>query len=343
MSKLILKTLSPLHIGSGDEFEANFNFLYKDSLIYLFDEDKIVKFLISKNIQIPSNFDELKKLISKYSEELISSQSYFRKIETKFSKFSKPLQEQVSTQTKPIITGSSIKGAIKTAYLNKMVQDGKFDKEADDLEKLEEEYENSNDKRFIDKKKKDLIKSIDLKFINELKKPSIYLKISDSLNPLQTKVYKSINIKKEKSHQNSRTAKVEQISNFAECIKEFQTIETSIEISHELSNHFFKDLVKVCNDFYKKEFEKEFSSYFLDKQRFKKIELKANQFLLNIGKFGGAEQKSIELIRSLPRTGADVSWETSARNYALEKDIQDKTHFENSLVPFGWVLCEIVG
>lgn len=338
MSKLILKTLSPLHIGSGNEFELNFNLLSKDSFIYLFDEDKIVKFLISKNIQIPSNFDELKKLILQYSEELISSQNYFRKIESNFTKLSKPLQEQVSTQAKPIITGSSIKGAIKTAYLNKMVKEGKFKNDAETLEKLEEEYENSNDKRFVDKKKKDLIKSIDLKFINELKKSSIYLKISDSLNSLQTKVYKSINIKKEKSHQNLRTAKVEQISNFAECIKEKQEVETSLTIS----NDFFKDLAKVCNDFYKDEFEKEFSHYFLDKQRFKKIELTANQFLLNIGKFGGAEQKSVELIRSLPKTGADVSWETSARNYALEKDIQDKIHFENSLVPFGWILCEIV-
>ena len=42
MSKLILKTLSPLHIGSGNEFELNFNLLSKDSFIYLFDEDKIV-------------------------------------------------------------------------------------------------------------------------------------------------------------------------------------------------------------------------------------------------------------------------------------------------------------
>ena len=72
------------------------------------------------------------------------------------------------------------------------------------------------------------------------------------------------------------------------------------------------------------------------------LNLKPNQFLLNIGRFSGAELKSIEEIRRLSRTGADVDWETSARTYALEKNIQDNTYFENSLLPFGWLLCELV-
>ena len=336
MSKLILKTLSPLHIGSGNEFELNFNLLSKDSFIYLFDEDKIVKFLISKNIQIPSNFDELKKLILQYSEELISSQNYFRKIESNFTKLSKPLQEQVSTQAKPIITGSSIKGAIKTAYIYRMVQNDEFKKEQDDLQRIDEKDFKIKNK--LINEKKDLIKRIDGKITNITKTIFRNLKISDSFTPLSTQIFKSINIKKEKSHQSKRGEKVNQIANFTESIK----VGESTEITINISDKYFDDLKTVCNEYYQLAFNKEFDNYFLNKLKFPKINLKPNQFLLNIGRFSGAELKSIEEIRSLSRTGADVDWETSARTYALEKDIQDKTYFENSLLPFGWVLCELI-
>ncbi|WP_418186824.1 type III-A CRISPR-associated RAMP protein Csm5 [Aliarcobacter lanthieri] len=343
MSKLILKTLSPLHIGSGEEFDENYNLLYKDGFVYIFDEFKIVEFLISKNIQIPNQIEELKKIIVSNKDELIQKEKYKRKIESKFSTISKPLFEQISTQNNPIISGSSIKGAIKTAYFNKLIKDGKFRNEIENLQKLDDDIYNADfsKKKDLERNKKRLIGDIDRKFINELKNESKYLKISDSFTSIKTKICKSINIKKEKSHQSSRTVKVEQISNFIECISEQQEIFVTIDIDSNSID--FKNLVQVCNDFYKNEYEKEFSNYFLDKVKFIKVkEVGKNQFLLNIGRFGGAELKSVEELRELPRTGADVSWETSARNYAQEKNIQDKIHFENSLLPFGWLLCEIV-
>ncbi len=328
MAKYKITTLSPLHIGSGEEYELNFNLLYKDGFIYIYDEFKLVEFFILKNIEIPTKIEALKENILRFKDEIIASNLHKRKIFSSFTQISKPVLEQVSTQNNPIITGSSIKGAIKTAYIYRMVQNDEFKKEQDDF-KIKNKLINE---------KKDLIKRIDGKITNITKTIFRNLKISDSFTPLSTQIFKSINIKKEKSHQSKRGEKVNQIANFTESIK----VGESTEITINISDKYFDDLKTVCNEYYQLAFNKEFDNYFLNKLKFPKINLKPNQFLLNIGRFSGAELKSIEEIRSLSRTGADVDWETSARTYALEKNIQDNTYFENSLLPFGWLLCELV-
>ncbi|MFX4282589.1 type III-A CRISPR-associated RAMP protein Csm5 [Aliarcobacter butzleri] len=325
MAKYKITTLSPLHIGSGEEYELNFNLLYKDGFIYIYDEFKLVEFFILKNIEIPTKIEALKENILRFKDEIISSNLHKRKIFSSFTQISKPVLEQVSTQNNPIITGSSIKGAIKTAYIYRMVQN-------DELKGAEKDFKIKN--KLINEKK-DLIKRIDEKITKTIFRN---LKISDSFTPLSTQIFKSINIKKEKSHQSKRGEKVNQIANFIESIK----VGESTEITINISDKYFDDLKTVCNEYYQLAFNKEFDNYFLNKLKFPKINLKPNQFLLNIGRFSGAELKSIEEIRSLSRTGADVDWETSARTYALEKNIQDNTYFENSLLPFGWLLCELV-
>ncbi len=328
MAKYKITTLSPLHIGSGEEYELNFNLLYKDGFIYIYYEFKLVEFFILKNIEIPTKIEALKENILRFKDEIISSNLHKRKIFSSFTQISKPVLEQVSTQNNPIITGSSIKGAIKTAYIYRMVQN-------DELKGAEKDFKIKN--KLINEKK-DLIKRIDGKITNITKTIFRNLKISDSFTPLSTQIFKSINIKKEKSHQSKRGEKVNQIANFTESIK----VGESTEITINISDKYFDDLKTVCNEYYQLAFNKEFDNYFLNKLKFPKINLKPNQFLLNIGRFSGAELKSIEEIRSLSRTGADVDWETSARTYALEKNIQDNTYFENSLLPFGWLLCELV-
>ena len=136
MAKYKITTLSPLHIGSGEEYELNFNLLYKDGFIYIYDEFKLVEFFILKNIEIPTKIEALKENILRFKDEIISSNLHKRKIFSSFTQISKPVLEQVSTQNNPIITGSSIKGAIKTAYIYRMVQNDELKKEQDDLQRI---------------------------------------------------------------------------------------------------------------------------------------------------------------------------------------------------------------
>lgn len=332
--------LTPIHIGSGSEFELYYNMLIKDSFVYIYDEFKIAQFFIDNNIEIKTNFNELKKQIKNYKDKIIQANIHKRKIQTNFTNFQKPLLEQVSTANKPIITGSSIKGAIRTAYINKLVEDDIFVNEERQLQNIDDELYNCDyqRKKELKKEKRILLKEINKKIDKKTKSIFKYIKVSDSFDTLQTKVYKTINIKKEKNHQINRSNKISQIANFAEAIQPNQ--EFFIDISTE--DEYFNNLINVCNAFYDNAYESDFNVYFANNNLYKKIELQNKKFLLNVGRFGGAELKSIEEIRRLPKTSSDMDWKTSARTYALENDINKEPFFEKGLFPFGWMLCEVV-
>jgi len=104
--------------------------------------------------------------------------------ETKFPYLDKPLLEHISTQNKPIVTGSSIKGAIETAIFNLLVEGN--DRVKDIKDSL------TNFKFNQDRFEKN--HTTDKDFINIFRN----LKISDSTEDLETKIYKSLNMKKDK-------------------------------------------------------------------------------------------------------------------------------------------------
>ncbi|HIP21740.1 MAG TPA: hypothetical protein EYG72_02195, partial [Candidatus Pacebacteria bacterium] len=97
MPKIELTTLTPLHVSSGREFEINFNMLQNRDEIYIYDEFKIAEIFIENGIDIPSNFNELKKLIDTKKDLIISSNKQIRKIKSAFKNLNKPLKEHVST------------------------------------------------------------------------------------------------------------------------------------------------------------------------------------------------------------------------------------------------------
>jgi len=335
MPRYKITTLSPIHIGSGEECEINYNMLYRDGFVYIYDEFKIAEFFISKNIAIPSNLDNLKKNIQKFKDEIIASNLHKRKIASSFSSLNKPLFEQVATQNNPIVTGSSIKGAIRTAILDSMTNKTlKWDRITDDFIN-----KNFDEQRFQNHQGKNIEA-----FDKDLAKLFKYLKISDSLSNIDTRVYQSINIKKDEDHQSNREDKTKQLINFVESIKLNQIFEIIIDDTSD--NESFRSIGMVCNKFYIPWYQDETKNYFkastkATKDTFEKLKkLDNNCFLLNIGRFGGAERKSINNLRYIKNSKADDKSTTSARTYALEKPATDTVYFEKELLPFGWVLCE---
>jgi CRISPR-associated protein Csm5 len=323
MSKYRLTLLSPLHISSGNEFEINFNALYRDKFIYLYDEFSIVEFFIAHDILVPQNFDSLKKIIKKNSDKIINSNLHFRRVETNFSNFSKPIFEQVNTAYSPIVAGSSIKGSLRTAILNCLTN-------LDDCNNLKQDFK---DKKF-DKQR------FQKRFDNDLATLFKYLKVSDSSSILKTKIYKTINVKKEKLHQKTRDNRTEEISNYVEAIEPKQSFE--IEIKDISDEQIFKKLGIVCNKFYIPFLGEDEKAYF-SKSGYLKNQIKKlsnDIFIINVGRFGGAEQKSINKIREIKGVKEYDKSETTARTFALEKSIQDRVYFEDELLPFGWILCE---
>jgi len=175
--------------------------------------------------------DRLKDIVKENSQKIIESNLHLRKIESHFSKFSKPLFEQVNSAREPIIAGSSIKGSLRTAILDCMIN-------LNDCNGLKKGFKD----RSFDKKR------FQKRFDSDLAELFKYLKVTDSLLPLETKVYKTINIKKEEFHQQAREDRTEEISNYVEAIKPNQTFE--IEIKDNSDEQLFKNLGTVCNKFY---------------------------------------------------------------------------------------------
>ena len=325
MSKYRLTTLSPIHISSGNEFELNFNLLEKDNFVYIYDEFSIVDFFIAHGILVPLNLDRLKQEIKKHSKEIVASNLHIRKIETYFYSFTKPLLENVTTAYNPIITGSSIKGSLRTAILDCMTNLNSC-----------ENLKNGFKERTFDEKR------FQKRFDNDLANLFKYLKVTDSYSLLETQIYKTINVKKEKLHQKNREPKTEKISNYVEAIKPNQSFIIEIKDTHEDKN--FQNIGIVCNQFYIPFLGRDEKIYFSQsgylKDKITKLKLSNNIFLINVGRFSGAEQKSLNNLREIKGVKEEDKSKTTARTFALEKNIRDKELFENKLLPFGWILCE---
>lgn len=335
MARYKITTLSPIHISSGEEYENNFNMLSSNGFVYIYDEFKIAQFFIDKNIEIPTNLDTLKQRIEKFKDEIIASNVHIRKIESEFKQIDKPLLENISTAGKPIITGSSLKGSLRTAILDSITNN------TDEWSNIVQNFRNHN---FDEKRFK-------AKFDNDFANIFKYLKVSDSLNDLNTRIYKTINMKKDKDHQGSRERKVKSLVNLVECIKPNQTFEIEITDSSSLINYeneIFSNLGNDCNKFYIPWYKDELKNYFkaptkASKTTFEKLEKLNNDcFIVNIGRFGGAERKSINNLRDIKNSKADDKSTTSARTYALEKTANDEVYYRKELSPFGWLLCEII-
>jgi CRISPR-associated protein Csm5 len=323
MSQYRLTTLSPVHISSGHEFELNFNALKKDGYIYLYDEFSIVEFFIAHSILVPSSLEKLKKEIEKYSDKIIASNLHIRKIESTFHKFTKPILENISTSYRPIVSGSSIKGSLRTAILDCMTN-------LDDCNYMKTNFKDKN----FDKKR------FNQRFDNDLANLFKYLKVTDSSSVLETKVYKTINVKKNKFYQQSRELRTEEISNYVEAIKPNQSFIIEIKDTH--MDNIFKNIGKICNQFYIPFFGEDENMYATKdgylKNKIKK--LSSDIFLINVGRFSGAESKSINYIREIKGVKDDDKSTTTARTFALEDASKDKIYYENELLPFGWILCE---
>jgi len=324
MSKYKLTILTPVHISSGEEYELNYNLLQKDGYTYIFDEFKLVEYFLSQNISIPTNINELKRLIQSKNDEIIDSGLYIRKIESNFLGFEKPMLENISTDGVPIVTGSSIKGSLRTAILDCMTNHPEHCKEI---------IKNFKDKIFDENRFKK-------RFDNDLAEIFKYLKVTDSIMPLETKIYKTINMKKEKSHQSNRGQKVEEIANYVEAIKPGQSFEIEIKDIHQ--DNIFKNLSWICNKFYIPFFAQDQKYYFSKKTDITQTIKNASKdvFIINVGRFGGAESKSINNLRYIKSSKANDKSTTSARTFALEQNENDKLYYENSLLPFGWIMCE---
>jgi CRISPR-associated protein Csm5 len=355
--KLKLTALSPIHIGTGEDYEPT-NFVIDNGYLYEFDEYKFYNRLDQKRQEqfikaverkkAGDSLFEIHRIIKRNKKEAIASailkvqvskgieRDYKNKIgrvvqieggrrvntSKVFNRFQISKTIRQSNQKRVYIPASSIKGAISTAY-----QETIF--------------------------KKDFLLQKEL-FNNIRPQENIFknLMIADT-KPIKTYSIIGFSLNKERFEDDETGP-----STKLETIYMGSIFETTLQIrDYQVKQQIdFETLKRSCNDHYLPLFQQMFkpktifrgrevydytNKYFKNfYEKYRRFELKDNQFLLRVGKHSGARAVTIDGDRRIRVRKNKRDWEI------LDQETTTWLFGENpnrnsGLVPFGWVLCEI--
>jgi CRISPR type III-A-associated RAMP protein Csm5 len=125
--KLIIETLSPLHIGTGERYSSS-EFLVKGNYVIRLDINKIYVLLSDKNkdIFLQSLEDprfRLDDFIKNVDISILKAKLYSTKLKTNIPQ---EIAENIKTGFKGYVPGSTLKGAIRTAILIAFIGDNEI-------------------------------------------------------------------------------------------------------------------------------------------------------------------------------------------------------------------------
>lgn len=158
MTKVKIKTLTPVHIGSGKELMKNTEFISVQDEIGVVDDKKVIKIIGIENVDTwvsiinngGSLWEYLKQRKPNVKLEDVSSRIlpvYCNSLHNKRS-----LKEQLhSAKQFPLIPGSSIKGAIRTAVISDLVKRNQIKVKAiidKQIEAIKKPYSKWSDREF---------------------------------------------------------------------------------------------------------------------------------------------------------------------------------------------------
>lgn len=135
-----IKTLTPVHVGSGSTLSPYGDYIKDNNYIYIIDYSKLEKYL-RDNEDSEAIIDEFVSIINKQASSNKSKRytikNFFKNNDIDFKEFSsaqiklvgninnEEINQTMKTSNRPIIPGSTVKGAIRTALLfNHLIEDG---------------------------------------------------------------------------------------------------------------------------------------------------------------------------------------------------------------------------
>ena len=362
--KLKLTALTPLHIGTGEDYEPT-NFVIDNGYLYEFDEIKFFeklsgiekeRFLKAVEKKGPDSLFEIHRVIKQNKKEAIASAQHkvqvSKGIERDYeNKVGKAVQQEGGRRIQPskvfnrfqiartirqpnnknvYIPGSSFKGAISTAYQELWYKR--------DSHKWREFFQNRRPQENIFKN----------------------LVVADTM-AIKTYAMVGYALNKERFEEDQLgpSNKLETIykgSEFETTLKirdyksqepvDFELIKKSCD-AHYLP--LFQQMFKPFTTFKGKETDDFTNEYFDEKfyETYKDFKLKENQFLIRVGKHSGARAVTIDGMRQIkvkisgggpkrkPNRWETLDQETTIWMYAGNENAL------NTLLPFGWVLCEV--
>lgn len=355
--KLKLTALTPIHLGTGEMYEPT-NFCIIDGFLHEFDSVKFFKTL-SKSSQhtfielvtsqetnalfklhsfiknnsatvLKSTMQKVavsKEMCKEYESSLgtLKQQGKGAKIFNQFH-IAKTLK-MTNPPFKAFVAGGSLKGAISTAYQEYLYKQDKT--------RWKECFQNSQKSIF-----KNLV-------------------ISDAklLSKTQTRIGYALNKKRFEENKGGLSTRLEVIppqSVFEATLslKEYNTQEAlEIQTLQNACNEHYYELFKSMfnqENLYKHSFIDDYIIAYFDKKFsniYSKFKPSNKQFLLRLGKHSGARAVTIEGMREIKVKGSKKG-RKSNRWESLKEETSTWLFGEHkrsttTLLPFGWVLCEI--
>lgn len=360
--KLKLTAISPLHIGTGEDYEPT-NFVIDGGFLYEFDEMEFYKklpqtmkdkfnqivtqsrsdslfqihSLVKNNLPVAQKTSRLKVPVTKgiqydYDHKIgrmVQSEGKRGNTKTVFNRFQIARTSRLINSSQVYIPGSSLKGALSTAYQEVYYKKG--------YRVWQENFGKPMDNIFKN------------------------LMVADT-QPLHTSSKIGYVLNKERFEEDKLGP-----SNKMEVIMPGSSFETILKIrDYDAKNPVEFDLLKKgCDEHYLSLFKQSFkpfttfkgqkvddftNEYYPDDyyEKYKDFQLKGNQFLIRVGKHSGARAVTIEGMREIrvkvsgggPKRKPN-RWET------LEEETTtwmfgERERDESNLLPMGWVLCEVM-
>lgn len=340
--KLQCEMLSPIHIGTGSELDP-LSYIIQENRLYRVSFERFISDMDNdKRVEFENLLDRcahvgLRKYVSEHinvDKNCLYSTDVSAKVASLYNTKINDIQNQLIVspfirtegETKPLIPGSSIKGAIRTAVISSLAQSSRLSKPKDFREENEFElmvlgYKDGKDDPFRGLKIRDKSLNGNSTIIREVRNVS---KRNGSM--LQSNDMQMIC---EVSHSSITGKSVE--------FETEMSFDESLYSTHFLSKTLTKEqIVKSCTDFYRDKMMKEHEKFYKNSEVEKcsmqllSTPLDENSFLLRMGRFSGVESVTLDNYRNPKPPGNKTAWGTT-RNLAEER------------YPMGWLKVTVSG
>lgn len=346
--KVRVTILTPVHIGCDDVYEPTNFRIENNKLIHfdtfnfissLNDEERkkfieicskgtisslleVYKFVKNKRIS-GREIDIANGLIDHYEQVLNLSIRDESKISRELNNFAIARTAYIPNDNLPYIPGSSLKGSIRTAYLNKLAREKNIINYPGKSKDLEAELLQGT-------------------FSND---PFRFVKISDLMpvNKVNTKIYYAVNRKKDREMARGLSTLLESIEK-GSVFEGIMNIETQTQSNNSINKN---KLIEGIKNFYKSILEQELSVYnklIINSQVINSLKaLQENSILIKIGRHSGAEAVTIEGNRKIIIRGPHGRNTIGSSPTTVWLASEHKNPNDNSgLLPFGWAKIEFL-
>jgi len=323
--KLTITPLTAVHIGTGEELTPlDYKLVSVEdgtTRFCKFSNDRILDRIASLNPNIPTDIKELQKFFHKECKE--EDIEYRCKITKQFKEIHEanskkdPLQNAAKVleiyrnknNFAPIIPGSSIKGAIRTAVLDKAGKD------------REDDADNK------------LFRS---------------LAIADCEFPSESTVVGAMQILNKSGKKEAEKMQILADVILGNCIegRDFSG-KTDFTLYENFSEHLDFNLIrKKCNEFYLREFGEEYKKFYINKngEEYKIMKLlekilmeqksKENSFIIRLGRWSQVEFVTFQTRKPFTRKGKDGKPLPFGKTRTVFS-------YSNCFIPMGWCVCSI--